>query len=246
MAQVGPKKWHLSRETGRPNLCRAEIRECPVGGEHFFDKGLAREAYERRKKHHEIPAGMRKPATKDTRKLENPKVEKALELANELVSEHLPTFWSVKLLNAKRTLGYCDYRNNRIVLSRSWMEVLPDDEVRDTILHEIAHAQAGHKAGHGSEWRRIASNLGANPDRCYEGGAELKEEPPWVATCKNGHRITAYRAPQVVQACGKCGRAFSMENVFQWKYKGQEILPSKVSAKYAANYSRMATHFAQV
>ncbi|MYB34820.1 MAG: SprT family zinc-dependent metalloprotease [Gammaproteobacteria bacterium] len=30
------------------------------------------------------------------------------------------------------------------------------EQVNDAILHEIAHALAGPKAGHGSEWKAIA------------------------------------------------------------------------------------------
>lgn len=40
-------KYHISPETGRPNQCRASVRVCPVGGDHFDTKEDAREAYEK-------------------------------------------------------------------------------------------------------------------------------------------------------------------------------------------------------
>ena len=40
------------------------------------------------------------------------------------------------------------------------------DEVRDTILHEIAHALCP-KDGHGPRWRATCRRLGAKPVRCY-------------------------------------------------------------------------------
>lgn len=42
-----------------------------------------------------------------------------------------------------------------------------EQEVRDTILHEIAHALAP-RAGHGPKWRAICRQIGAEPKRCYD------------------------------------------------------------------------------
>ena len=36
-------------------------------------------------------------------------------------------------------------------------------EIRDTVLHEIAHALVGPEARHGPEWKAIAKRLGATP-----------------------------------------------------------------------------------
>lgn len=35
-------KYHINQETGRPNICRAEKQECPVGGSHFDNKADAK------------------------------------------------------------------------------------------------------------------------------------------------------------------------------------------------------------
>lgn len=34
-------KYHINQNTGRPNLCEASTRRCPVGGEHFDSKAEA-------------------------------------------------------------------------------------------------------------------------------------------------------------------------------------------------------------
>lgn len=39
-------KYHVSPDTGRPNICRAE-KNCPVGGKHYANKDDARAGYER-------------------------------------------------------------------------------------------------------------------------------------------------------------------------------------------------------
>lgn len=43
-------KYHINEKTGRPNICRAEIKECPVGGEHYESKEEARAGYEQQQK----------------------------------------------------------------------------------------------------------------------------------------------------------------------------------------------------
>ena len=47
-------------------------------------------------------------------------------------------------------------------------------EVRDTILHEIAHALAGAKARHGPAWKAIAKRLGATPKARAEEGEDVR------------------------------------------------------------------------
>ncbi len=38
-----------------------------------------------------------------------------------------------------------------------------NEQVRDTVLHEIAHAIAGPEAGHGPLWKATARRIGATP-----------------------------------------------------------------------------------
>lgn len=69
--------------------------------------------------------------------------------------------WTFRWNNRKRAYGTCFYFTKRIELSRFLFEAVDDDHVQDTILHEIAHALAGHTAGHGPKWKAIARELGA-------------------------------------------------------------------------------------
>ena len=47
-------------------------------------------------------------------------------------------------------------------------------EVKDTILHEIAHALAVARAGHGPAWKTVARRIGATPKAHAEEGEEAR------------------------------------------------------------------------
>ena len=78
-----------------------------------------------------------------------------------LVAEHLAgTDWTFGFNRRKRALGLCDYRKRMVSVSVHTYSVLTEDELEQTILHEIAHAKAGQRAGHGPEWKLVARSLG--------------------------------------------------------------------------------------
>ena len=48
-----------------------------------------------------------------------------------------------------------------------------EEEIRDTVLHEIAHAIAGPEAGHGPLWKATARRIGATPRaKTYDGQSD--------------------------------------------------------------------------
>ena len=51
-----------------------------------------------------------------------------------------------------------------------------EEELRDTVLHEIAHAIAGISAGHGPEWKSVARRIGATPKATCTCGQSFKRE----------------------------------------------------------------------
>jgi predicted SprT family Zn-dependent metalloprotease len=107
--------------------------------------------------------------------------------------------WSFALTNAKRRLGACKYRQKRIEIAEYYAVNNPVESVHDTLMHEIAHALAGPKAGHGPKWKEIAVRLGATPRAC-EKSPEVKIEPgDWQATCPACYRtFHRYRRPRVL------------------------------------------------
>ena len=83
----------------------------------------------------------------------------ASHLARELIARHGLAGWRFSFDHARRRFGRCDYTNRRITLSRPLTLLNTLDEVRDTILHEIAHALCP-KDGHGARWRATCRRIG--------------------------------------------------------------------------------------
>lgn len=67
----------------------------------------------------------------------------------------------------KRSFGICYYgKIKKIELSEFLCKNMKEKEVKDTILHEMAHAiDAGIRghSNHDKEWKKIASEIGATP-----------------------------------------------------------------------------------
>ena len=103
--------------------------------------------------------------------------ERLLEVAGqarELMDEHGLHGWTFRFSAAKSRLGECRERERHIRLSRRHAVNGDPREVRDTILHEIAHALAGAKAGHGPAWKAVARRIGATPKARAEESEEAR------------------------------------------------------------------------
>jgi predicted SprT family Zn-dependent metalloprotease len=88
-------------------------------------------------------------------------------LAIRLISEHGLSDWKFRFDHARRRFGSCQARLKLITLSRTLTILNSQDQVRDTILHEIAHAMTPDD-GHGAKWREACVRVGATPKRCYD------------------------------------------------------------------------------
>jgi len=140
-----------------------------------------------------------------------------VRLAEQLIAEHLPGgAWSFAFDSAKRRAGACDYGRRRITVSRYLAAKTDEDDVRQVLLHEIAHALAGHAAAHGPKWRSIARGLGYTGERLHSGPI-ADERAPWVGSCAAGHVHYRFRRPTSPLSCGLCARGFSRAALITWE-----------------------------
>ena len=140
-------------------------------------------------------------------------------MARNLMDVHGLSDWSFRWSNAKREAGSCNSKRRVISLSRPIAELWGPEGMRDTVLHEIAHALAGHKAGHGREWRAVCRQIGAKPERCYTAGESTPLPPAkYTGTCPNGHTLYRQRLNPKArpQSCGLCSRRFDRRYLITW------------------------------
>lgn len=135
--------------------------------------------------------------------------------ANALITLHLDPSWSFGFDNAKTRAGLCSYTNKRITVSRYLASRYEDDEIHQVLLHEVAHALAGTRAGHGVQWKIVAADLGYVGKRLHD-GTIANDLAPWVGTCPVGHVHYRYKRPTRPLACGKCSRRFDPANSINW------------------------------
>jgi SprT protein len=142
-------------------------------------------------------------------------IKKARQMAEDLIRYHRPEF-RFEFDGAKRRFGRCNHDKRLISLSRALVAMNTEDQVLDTILHEIAHARAGHKAGHGEEWKATARALGCSDSRTYDSSVVVTPPKSWEGICPGCEtRIMRHRRKRI--SCSKCGMGkFNPEFLFVW------------------------------
>ncbi len=145
----------------------------------------------------------------------------AHDLATRLLAEHGLTDWRVEYDAAKRRAGVCRFATRTIGLSAP-LTVLHDEAmVRDTVLHEIAHALVGPSHGHDATWARTARAIGCSAERCVPADAP-RVAAPWLGVCPAGHTVDRHRRPERVLVCRRCsGSTFDLRHVLTWTHHGR-------------------------
>lgn len=149
-------------------------------------------------------------------------LDRARTLAIELLEEHdlYTGGWYFEFDNSKRRFGSCQYRTKRITLSTVLTELNDEETVKDTILHEIAHALVGFNHHHDWVWKQKALEIGCDGERCYSVEDVLTPQGKYIAVChKCNHVYNRFKKPRegVKQSCGKCGNGrFNPDLVLVW------------------------------
>jgi predicted SprT family Zn-dependent metalloprotease len=127
--------------------------------------------------------------------------------------------WKFEFDNAKRRFGCCYYYERKITLSSVLCELNEEKDVRDVILHEIAHALVGAGHGHNRVWQRKAIEIGCNGKRCYDSSKVNTTEAPYIAKCNScGKEHKRFRKPtKGSYSCGACSSTYNEKYKLTWK-----------------------------
>lgn len=113
------------------------------------------------------------------------------DLTFKLLTENGLEGWHVRFNpRLTRALGRCSYYSKTIDYQPRYMAQNDWEQVRTTILHEVAHAIAGQYAGHGASWARAARALGLENPSAINHTATLTKK--FTGTCE-GCGVTVQR-----------------------------------------------------
>jgi predicted SprT family Zn-dependent metalloprotease len=143
----------------------------------------------------------------------------AKNLARMKMIEHGVGHWNFAFDNGTRRVGATNFRTRTISLSRHFTVLNNEQEMLNTILHEIAHALVGSGHGHDAVWRAKAREIGDDGRRTSKAVAP---EGRYRLTCPGcGHVTSRMRKTDSSLACITCcnrhsGGRWSREFVFVW------------------------------
>ena len=149
----------------------------------------------------------------------------AEHIAKNLMAEHglIAKGWTFVWDNTKRRIGQCRYGPMEIGLSAPFVLLNDEKLMRDTVLHEIAHALAGPGTGHGPQWKAIARSFGIKPS-AYESDVTAPAGL-WVGSCEScdftieRHRLTDRSRNSACPECCKRhnGGRFHKDYRLSWR-----------------------------
>lgn len=119
----------------------------------------------------------------------------------------------------KTRAGVCFFSPLEIQISTFYIRAshVHEDQVINTILHEMAHAIAGPDAGHGAEWRRVALSIGCDAKRCVDSFVPPKHYR-YVLDCGQGCVMYRHRTKK-----GKLYVCSSHQRLLKLKLQTQNV-----------------------
>lgn len=146
-------------------------------------------------------------------------------MGNSLLKRHNLDDWKFQFDNSKRRVGQCRNDAKEIGISLWYLEKTPIDQIRDTILHEIAHALVpterdhnGKWDHHGPRWQAKCVEIGARPERLAhaEDGFKSAAKPNYKIKCENcGWFVNRYRMKRRNHGstCPECGTTVTIYKI---------------------------------
>ena len=90
------------------------------------------------------------------------------KMAIELMTQHglIQKGWKFEWNKRKNNFGLCNEKKKAISLSLMTIPFVNVEKIKDTVLHEIAHALVGVSNQHNNVWRNCAIKIGSKGERC--------------------------------------------------------------------------------
>jgi len=129
-------------------------------------------------------------------------IDAIAQRARELLEYHQLSLWSFHFDNSRKRAGCCQYGTQVISLSYEFAKYAPEEEILDTILHEIAHALVGKAHHHHDDvWRTKALAIGCSGRRCHD---LLFTPLRYIVQCERGCWVTTTERRRRHVLCRRC------------------------------------------
>lgn len=119
--------------------------------------------------------------------------EDALRIYDECMNflkENFPQYYNIvkeykfTFSSRKNAYGVCNYRKKTISICMYLSAHVENWKIKDTMLHEMAHAIDkginGYSSGHGYNWKRICVQIGCEPTSSSREGADQIKKSKYV------------------------------------------------------------------
>lgn len=139
--------------------------------------------------------------TENRGKLRAERLDKIREMAALLLQDHNLQHWRFTFDHGSRRAGCCNFTQKEISLSESFSLFVEEDEIREALLHEIAHALVGAGHNHDGVWKAKAREIGCSGERCHD----ITFAPPrYIMHCENNCWLGVAERRKHQRVCGKC------------------------------------------
>src|SRR5262245_46995617 len=128
-------------------------------------------------------------------------LEAVAQLARDLLAVHHLGNWSFQFDHGTKRAGCCHYATHVIALSQAFALHAPAQEIRDTLLHEIAHALVGQAHHHDAVWRAQALAMGCSGQRRH---AVQFTPPRYIMKCTQGCWVATAERRLRRALCKRC------------------------------------------
>ena len=140
----------------------------------------------------------------------------AIEHTKLLFKKHKLHDWSVGINNRKCALGVCNYRKKTITYSSWLMPLVKENEIKNTVIHEVAHSLTPHH-GHDDIWADLCFRLGGKINRIAADTefsvnihSEMNKQSKYTLTCPVcGRKHAFYRKLKKKYSCEDCSPVFN-------------------------------------
>jgi hypothetical protein len=147
--------------------------------------------------------------------------------ARALLMHYQLSQWSFQVDNGRKRAGSFQYETLVFSLSYEFAKHAPEEEIQDTLLHEIAHALVGKAHNHDEIWRTKAIAIGCSGCRCHNLRCTL---PRYIVHCERGCRLATAECRRRNVICTRCRGALVYQTYTEERWQRTQAAVAKECA----------------